>query len=185
MYEVRAARLGPLVAQVKAALDLFGGLCPLCRVSNPQRQPQRAHVNGVLGCPILAELEALTVQHGRRMPVSYLDWMKKEVIYTQKNGCAVCYRCHIPYLHDMLHRAQQGRGNFNCEPQYQDVVASVVFWAFFTRLERIAAEAHFGHTWVDDARYALWLVRTERGESYTNMMRMFLFVVDRMREGQQ
>ncbi|RPD67621.1 hypothetical protein L226DRAFT_527749, partial [Lentinus tigrinus ALCF2SS1-7] len=159
LHQVRAERLGPLVAQVKEALNLFAGLCPVCRVSNPRGHPQAVHPRGVLNCPVMGDLQRQMTNQADRVCGTYLDWMKQRVKYTEKGGCA-------------------GRGNFSCEERHQDVIASVVYWAFFTRSERIAAEVHFEQTWVDDGMYALWLVKTERGENFTNM-------IHRLKAGQQ
>ncbi|RPD52092.1 P-loop containing nucleoside triphosphate hydrolase protein [Lentinus tigrinus ALCF2SS1-6] len=184
LHQVRMEKYGPLVARVKAAMELFAGTCPLCLVSHPRGPRQAVHMSGVLGCPVMSSLLEKTALGYGRTYKTYLDWMK-QCIHYGRGGCSVCFRCHIPFFHDMLHQAQEGQGNFRCEESHRDVVGSVVYWGFLNRDERMAAEEYFGQTWADDIALGRWLVKTERGEEYTNMIRMFLFIVDRLVAGQQ
>ena len=184
LHQVRVERLRPLVARVRSALELFAGSCPLCRVSDPSGPPVPVHAKGVIQCPVMIVLLKSTNYRRDRVSGGYLDWLRQKVRYPSGDvGGAVCYRCHVPFFHDMLHRAQMGRGNTSCEESHLDVVGSVAYWVFFKDLTRGQAQKEFGQMWINDEEYGRWLSRREEGGDYTNMIRMFLWVADKLREG--
>ena len=59
----------------------------------------------------------------------------------------------------------------------------MAYWVFFKDLTRGQAQKEFGQMWINDEEYGRWLSRREEGGDYTNMIRMFLWVADKLREG--
>lgn len=169
----RDAKMDKLVEEVTECLAVLSGHCALCHISSASRTPIAKHARGVVGCPTMIGLLQRTNQDERRQKGDYIDW-RKSLRYG--GGSGVCYKCHIPYLHDRVHTATS-EGKSTCKTGHDDMVASVVYWAYFTDSYRCGAEGHFGTDWASDEVFSGWLMMKEYGQELTNMIRMYMWVV--------
>ncbi|KAI0362857.1 P-loop containing nucleoside triphosphate hydrolase protein, partial [Pilatotrama ljubarskyi] len=101
----RDAQLQPLVDRVKAANGVLSGHCAFCHVYTQHAVVPKHEGGGIIRCPNLKELMKKTEGKAWKICAYYLDW--KKLVKYQK-GVQVCWKCHVPFLHDRLHAAKEG-----------------------------------------------------------------------------
>ncbi|CDO77848.1 hypothetical protein BN946_scf184589.g2 [Trametes cinnabarina] len=170
----RDAELQPLVDRVRAATSDLSGHCAFCHVWTGHDIVPQHGGGGIIRCPSLQELMKKTEDQQWKTFEYYLDW-KKTVKY--QKGVQICWKCHIPFLHDRLHAAKEG-GVDGCNPSHDDMVMPVAYWAYLTEGVRKDLMREFKQDWSSDLVYAGWLGQKEKGQDFANVIRVFLWVVE-------
>ncbi|KAI0323581.1 P-loop containing nucleoside triphosphate hydrolase protein [Cubamyces sp. BRFM 1775] len=169
----RDAEFQPHVDRVNRAIAVLSGHCAFCRVYQGGA-PVPKHPGGIVRCPSILSLLRDTNDATFRRGGQYLDW-KRSLHYDANSG--VCFTCHLPFMHDQLHQPKQGKKNV-CNPQHEDMVVPVVYWAFMDESMRLKLQQKFHQTWESDVEYREWLGHKVKGKMFTNIMEVFLWVVE-------
>ncbi|EJF55380.1 hypothetical protein DICSQDRAFT_130619 [Dichomitus squalens LYAD-421 SS1] len=130
------------------AIRVFEGRCSVCQLLRPE---QRAEKHAVMHCPVMVELLKQTNGKKHRSG-DYLDWRSK-IQYVK--GTYVCYKCHIPFFHDRVHRAKVGKDK-GCLKEHDDMVAPLVWAMYMDDGLRKWLEGRIGMRWGDDLEYRQW-----------------------------
>lgn len=169
----RDAEYQPYVDRVNRAIAVLSGHCAFCRVYQGGA-PVPKHNGGIVRCPSILSLLQDTNNAEFRQGGQYLDW-KRGLHYDTNSG--VCFTCHLPFMHDQLHQPKQGKKNV-CNPQHEDMVVPVVYWAFMDPTMRPKLQQRFKQVWQSDVVYREWLGHKVKGSMFTNLMEVFLWVVE-------
>lgn len=168
----RQSKVAPLIDRAQSAIQLLSGHCAFCRFYRPSLPLVPHHT--ILECTSFRVfIRPLTLPRCTLAP--YTTWVKA---LRYPEGSGLCYFCHIPYFNDRLHKAS-AQGQKGCVPAHKDMVAPVVYWAYFTPAVRDQMQHKFGQVWATDKELAQWLTRKDHGpDSFTNMMLAFLWLVE-------
>lgn len=166
--------LRPVAERILQATNKLSGHCSLCRVKTgrlvPWHEPAR-----VLSCEELKKLERAGQEEELVRGGNYLGW-KKNIRY---QGNQVCWQCHLPFLQDLAHQPKAGNTKV-CNPQHDDMVLPVVYWAFMDGEMRGKLKGRFKQGWETDLEYAGWLTAKKKGWELSNVMEVFLWVVEEL-----
>lgn len=168
----RDALMEPLVQRVTQAVGIVSGHCAMCHLCTGEVVP--THAGGIIRCPSMLKLLQDTEGEEFRQGGQYLDW-KRKLEYVK--GSEVCWRCHLPFLHDRVHQPKQGK-IITCNPGHEDMVMPVVYWAYMNRDMRAKMMSKFHGQWVTDLDYVRWLGAKGKKGGFTNVMEVFMWVVE-------
>ena len=108
----------------------------------------------------------------------FLDW-KKTIHYPK--GTQVCFHCQLPFFHDKQHRPNSTSGDtkqLGCMPEHIDVVTPVVYIVYWDEQMHEKASLKFGVECTSDLEFSSWLAKQSQGQVFTNMMCIFLWIVE-------
>lgn len=149
------------VDQFKLALGKFNGICAFCRVFG--------HINAyhsILNCETMVSNPTLTTSRD-----TYRTW-KRQLQYKEKLHGQICFFCHVPQCHELLHDIFQSSAG-SC--QHPDVVGGVAYAVFHNTVLCSKAQEFFSKTWLTADQFAQWLNEAPTIGHKTNMTALFLW----------
>ena len=160
-----------VIIQALLSVESVTGCCTMCLSTGTLGKVDH---HTFYNCPTFLD----TVKISRDSPKSKCkDYASfKKLIHYPIAGCKVCWRCHIPFLNDYLHPPPHSQPRrLSCDPQHDDLILPLAYILFFTQNSLLSKR--FGYEWPSDEAYALWLIKTEKGKAYTNLFRVFMWLV--------
>lgn len=159
--EDRRMGQGAYIDQFKAALSKFSGICAFCRV--------HGHIkpyHSILTCDTMVMDPSLETDRD-----TYRHW-KGQLRYNELLHGKVCYFCHVPQCHDLLHETFMSSAG-SCK--HPDVVGGVAYGLFHHTTLHSDAEEHFSQHWATEDQFVQWLNKAPVTGHKTNMTALFLW----------
>lgn len=147
------------VNRFEKALNVLGNVCPLCYINGHQTPPHRAQ-----NCPVLTQEQIKDVTS------EMYQLFRKSLRY--EKGRKICYHCHVPQYHDMLHPSFAKGGGACVHP---DTLVPTAFGIFHDSHLRQAAEAHFQVEWPNLQDFAVWCRADPPVGEQSNLSALFIW----------
>jgi superfamily II DNA helicase RecQ len=146
------------------ALSLFQGLCAICQLHNRELSDHHP----IMQCPTLQAYGITAVD-------DFMAW-RKQIQYNSRWHEKICYLCHVPQCHDLLHRTFGGVGS--CE--YPDVIAGFVYATFLNTTIRKETELYWKVEWNSTSDFIKWLNGKPVAGHKSNLTAIFLRLVEKI-----
>ena len=146
------------------ALSLFQGVCAICQLHSREL----CDYHPVMKCPTLQA-------YGNTAVEDFIAW-RKRLQYSSRWHEKICYLCHVPQCHDLLHRTFGGIGS--CE--YPDVIAGFVYATFLNPTIKAEAEEYWMVKWGSTSDFITWLNGKPVRGHQSNLTAIFLRLVERI-----
>ena len=159
--EDRSAGQDGYINQFKSALSKFNKICAFCCVYGVIES-----YHSILQCPTM--LWDTRLQTDRD---TYRRW-KTSLRYNEQLHGNVCYFCHVPQCHDLLHDTFQSSA-MSC--QHPDIVLGVAYGVFHHQTLHSKAEEHFSQQWSSEDQFVQWLNKAPVTGHKTNVTALFLW----------
>ena len=159
--EDRSAGQDGYINQFKSALSKFKGICAFCRVYGYIKS-----YHSILKCQTMLLDPTLKTNAD-----TYRSW-KTCLRYNEQQHGNICYFCHVPQCHDLLHDTFQSAAG-SC--QHPDVVAGVAYGVFHHQELRCKAEESFCQQWSCEDQFVQWLNKAPVAGHRTNITALFLW----------
>jgi len=146
------------------ALSLFQGVCAICQLHSRNL----CDYHPVMKCPTLQA-------YGETAVDDFMAW-RKRLQYSTRWHEKICYLCHVPQCHDLLHRTFGGVGS--CE--YPDVIAGFVYATFLNPKIKAEAEEYWMVKWGSTSAFITWLNGKPVPGHQSNLTAIFLRLVEKI-----
>lgn len=164
--EILAAREVLLQAYVDtliAALTFFEYRCPVCHVIKGDKQGSCKTIHD---CTIAKSWSSFIPD--------YMSWAST-IKYNLAYASGICFKCHVPALHDRLHAPFERNTKDACV--YHETIAVATFCIFKYDKVRAEAQTHFQQQWSKTTQkaFTLWLAAKPEEGRNSNMIDLFLW----------
>lgn len=164
--DARAARLNVYIATLTDALAYLDLHCAVCLIFQGNRSRKCKNIHE---CP--------TAKSSAGFVPDYMNWAST-IKYDIKGGRAICYKCHVPSIHDTLHAPFIAGSKEACVAH--QTISVVAFSIFRSYKHKSPAQAYFKQDWDSNRdKFTKWLGAKPAEERSSNMVDLMLWYLER------